>query len=53
MKAMVLAMAARVGDSAFGRSWSKAGDVLDKVIPVALLILIVVVAGAIMFGFLR
>ena len=51
MKAMVLAMAASVSESAFARWWRKAGRVLDVVIPIVLLITIVAAVGAIVFGF--
>lgn len=50
MKAMVLAVAASVGESAFARWWWKAGDVLDVVIPVTLLVAIVAALSAIFFG---
>ena len=51
MKAMVLAAAARVGDSAFGRGWSRAGELLDVAIPLALTAVLVLGAAAILFGF--
>ncbi len=50
MKAMVLALAASVGESGFGRLWSKAGDLLDVVIPVAIFVVIVTGMGAVVFG---
>ena len=53
MKAMVLAMAAGISESAFARWWWKAGDVLDVVIPVALLVAIVIAVGAVIFGFVH
>ncbi len=36
MKAMVLAMAASVGESAFAQWWRKAGEMIDVVIPLVL-----------------
>ncbi len=51
MKALVIAMAARVGESAVGRGWNKAGEVLDVVIPIAVTAALAVGAGAILFGF--
>ena len=51
MMAMVSAVAARVGESAFGHAWRKTGEALDCVIPVALLIVIVAAVAALLFGF--
>lgn len=53
MKAMVLAFAATVSESGFGRMWSKVGDVLDVVIPISLFVLIVVGTSAVVFGFVH
>ena len=53
MKAMVLAFAANVSESAFGRLWSKVAEVLDMAIPIALFALIVVGSGAVIFGFVH
>ncbi len=49
MKAMVLALAASVGESAFARWWWKAGAVLDCMVPILLLITIVVALGVVVF----
>jgi hypothetical protein len=51
VKAMVLAMAARVGESAFGHAWRKTGEVLDVLIPIALTAALAVGAASILFGF--
>lgn len=51
MMAMVSAVATRVGESAFGHAWRKTGEVLDCVIPVALLIVIAGAVAALTFGF--
>jgi hypothetical protein len=53
MKAMVLAMAARVGESEFARWWRAAAAVLDCVIPLVLLIMIVASLGSIWFGYVQ
>ncbi len=53
MKAMVLAAAARVGDSAFGRGWNRAGEILDVVIPLALTAVLVLGAASILFGLVQ
>jgi hypothetical protein len=53
MKALVTAMAVRVSDSAVGRGWNKAGEVLDAVIPIALTAALAIGAAAILFGFAR
>ena len=53
MKAMVLAMAARVGESTFGRAWRKTGEVLDCVIPIALTVTLAIGAASILFGFVH
>ena len=50
MKAMVLALATRVGESEVGRWWGIVGDALDYAIPVVLFAVIVVSLGAIAFG---
>ena len=50
MKAMVVAFAARVNESAFGRLLWQAGDLLDVVIPIALFVAIVAGAGAVVLG---
>lgn len=51
MMAIVSAMAARVGDSAFGRWCGMVGDLLDCVIPIALLIAIIAGLGLIWLGY--
>jgi len=53
MKAMVLAMAASVGESAFGQGWRKAGKIIDVVIPIVLFTIIVMTAGALIFGLVQ
>ena len=54
MKAMVLAMAASVGESAFAQWWHKAGEIIDIVIPIVLVTTIVAIAGgAIIFGIVQ
>jgi hypothetical protein len=53
MMAAVSAMAARVGESAFARWWFKVGDVLDRAIPIALVIALAIGTGAILFGFVH
>jgi hypothetical protein len=53
MKAMVLAMAARVGESEFARWWRAVGAVLDCVIPLVLLIMIVASLASIWFGYVQ
>ena len=53
MMAMVSAMATRVGESAFGRLWRKAGEVLDCVIPIVLLAVIAVSLGSIWFSYVQ
>jgi hypothetical protein len=51
MMAMVSAVAARVGESAFARWWRKAGVMLDRAIPIALVVGIVVALGSIWLGY--
>lgn len=50
MKAMVLALAASVGESVAGQWWRQAGEVLDIVIPIALFITVVVGGCAVFFN---
>jgi hypothetical protein len=50
MKAMVQILAASVGESGFGRLWSKAGDLLDVVIPIAVFLAVVIGGSAVVFG---
>jgi hypothetical protein len=51
MMAVVSAVAARVGESAFGRAWRKTAEVLDMVIPIVLTAVLVIAAASILFGF--
>lgn len=53
MKAVVLALAASVSESAFGDLWRKVGALLDIVIPIVLFFLLVLAAGAAIFGFVH
>ena len=53
MKAMVLALAAGVSESAFAQWWWKIGDVLDVAIPVVLFITVVTAGGAVLFGLVQ
>jgi hypothetical protein len=53
MKAMVLALAASVSESAFGQLWRQVGAVLDVVIPIAMFIMVVIGGSAVFFGFLH
>ena len=53
MKAIVLAMAASVGESAFAQWWRKAGGIIDVVIPLVLVTTIVVAVGAVVFGLVQ
>ena len=53
MKAMVLAMALRVGESNFARWYRKAGDALDYAIPMVLFVAIVVTLGSIALGYVQ
>jgi hypothetical protein len=50
MMAAVSEMAGRVGESAFGRYWGKAGDFLDCAIPIALVTTIIIAMGMVAFG---
>ena len=50
MKAMVLALAASVGESAFAQWWRQDRCVLDVVIPIVLFITVVTAGGAVLFG---
>ncbi len=52
MMAMVSAVAARVGESAFARWCGVAGDVLDCVIPLVLLAAIIAAFAADWLGYL-
>ena len=53
MKAMVLALAASVGESAFAGRWRQVGAALDLVIPIALFVTVVMAGAAVLFGFAR
>ena len=53
MKALAIAMAARVGDSAVGEAWRKTGDMLDIVIPLVLAATLVVGTASVLFGFVH
>jgi len=53
MKAMVAAMALRVGESGVGRCYGMIGDALDYLIPIVLFAVIVGSLGAIAFGFVQ
>ena len=53
MMAVVSAMAARVGESAFADWWRKVGDVLDCVIPIVLAVTVTVGGGAVLFGYVH
>lgn len=50
MKAMVQAFAAGVSESGVGRLWSKAGDLLDIVIPIAVFLAVVIGGGVVVLG---
>jgi hypothetical protein len=50
MKAMVLALAASVGESAFAVRWRQVGAVLDLVIPIVLFITVVAAGATVLFG---
>ena len=50
MMAMVSAIAARLGESAFAQWWHKAGAVLDCVIPIALTAILAAGTGVVLFG---
>jgi len=51
MKAMVLAMAVRVGESAFADGCRKVGDAIDYVIPIVLFVFVVASLGSIALGY--
>ena len=51
MKAVVLALATSVGESAFAGWWRKAGVLLDVVIPLVLVAVLAIASGAIILGF--
>jgi len=53
MKALAIAMATRVSDSAFGQAWRKAGDALDIAIPLVLAAALVVGVASVLFGFVQ
>ena len=53
MKAMVAAMALRIGESEVARWYGKVGDALDYLIPIVLFAVIVASLGAIAFGFVQ
>ena len=53
MKALMIEMAGRVSDSAVGRGWNKAGEILDIVIPLVLTAALAIGAASILFGFAR
>jgi hypothetical protein len=53
MMAYVSVLATRAGESFFGRCWSKAGDIVDRVIPIALVTVILAGCAAIAFGFVQ
>ena len=53
MKAMVLALATSVSESAFGQMWRQAGTFLDIVIPLILFAIILVSGIAVFFDFVH
>jgi hypothetical protein len=53
MKALAIAMALRVSESAVGRGWNRAGEILDVVIPLLLTAALAIGAASILFGFVR
>lgn len=53
MMAAVSAMVTRVGESSFSHACGKVGDVLDCVIPIALVVALAIGSGLIAFGFVH
>lgn len=53
MMAYVSALAARAGESQFGRSWRKAADIVDCIVPIAIVSVLISFCAAIAFGFVN
>jgi hypothetical protein len=49
--AAISELAARTRETSFGRWWSKAGNMLECIIPIGLVFIIIIGSGAVALGF--